>query len=829
MGVTFKRSGHGRLGYPDAHPMKYICIHGHFYQPPRENPSLEYVEVQESAYPYHDWNERITAECYAPNAASRIMDGDGRIASIINNYSKISFNFGPTLLSWLQENAAEVYQAIVDADRESRTTFSGHGSAMAQAYNHMIMPLANNRDKKTQIIWGIRDLEHRFGRKPEGMWLPETAVDLATLELLAESGVKFTVLAPRQASRVRKLGSRSWKDVSGERIDPTRAYVAKLPSRRSISLFFYDGPISRAVAFEHLLDNGQHFAERMMSGFSDDRDWPQLVHIATDGESYGHHHHFGEMALSYALDHIQSNNFAKLTNYAEFLEKHPPTHQVEIFENSSWSCVHGVERWRANCGCNSGGHSDWNQEWRTPLRNALDWLRDRLALLYEEKCRLILADPWEARDAYIDIVLDRSPDHVDRFLSEKAGRKLSEADKVTALKLLEMQRHAMLMYTSCGWFFDELSGIETVQVIHYAGRALQLAIELTGDYSLEAAFVSKLAEAKSNLSEHRDGANIYEKFVKSAIINIPRLAAHYAIRSAFEDYGDRANIYSYIAEREQYKKAEAGKMKLVTGRARFTSRITHESAELAFGVVHLGDHNVSGGVRADINNEEFSEITQKLHAAFDRADTPEVLGLLQLSFEKNIYSLKSLFRDDQKNILNIILGADLAEAESSLLRQYEQEAPLMRFLADLHVEQPKLFRTLAEFAVNNRLREALGADNIASERVEGLLQEARTMDVALDTATLEFVVRRQTEKTARAFWTNPRDLDGLKRLDSAVRLARNLPFAVNLWQVQTLCAQKMNGTFGEMRTLSEQGDEAAKEWIGHMTTLARSLDLRINP
>ena len=809
--------------------MKYICIHGHFYQPPRENPSLEYVEVQESAYPYHDWNERITAECYAPNAASRIMDGDGRIASIINNYAKISFNFGPTLLSWLQENAAEVYQAIVDADRESQTTFSGHGSAMAQAYNHMIMPLANNRDKKTQIIWGIRDFEHRFGRKPEGMWLPETAVDLETLELLAEFGVKFTVLAPRQASRVRKLGSRSWKDVSGERIDPTRAYVAKLPSRRSIPLFFYDGPISRAVAFEHLLDNGQHFAERMMSGFSDDRDWPQVVHIATDGESYGHHHHFGEMALSYALDHIQSNNFAKLTNYAEFLEKHPPTQQVEIFENSSWSCVHGVERWRANCGCNSGGHSDWNQEWRTPLRNALDWLRDRLAVLYEERCRLILADPWGARDSYIDVVLDRSPDHIDRFLTERSGRKLSEADKVTALELLEMQRHAMLMYTSCGWFFDEVSGIETVQVIHYAGRAVQLAIELSGDANLEAAFVSKLAEAKSNLPEHRDGANIYEKFVKSAIIDIPRLAAHYAIRSAFEDYGDRANIYSYIAQREQYKRAEAGKMKLVTGRARFTSRITHESAELAFGVLHLGDHNVSGGVRADINNEEFSQITQKLHAAFDPADIPGVLGLLQLSFEKNIYSLKSLFRDDQKNILNIILGADLGEAESSLLRQYEQEAPLMRFLADLHVEQPKLFRTLAEFAVNNRLREALGADNIASERIEGLLQEARTMEVALDTATLEFVVRRQAEKTARAFWSNARDLDGLKRLESAVHLARNLPFAVNLWQVQNLCAQKLNGTFSEMRAQAEQGDTSAKEWIGHMTTLARSLDLRINP
>jgi alpha-amylase/alpha-mannosidase (GH57 family) len=808
--------------------MKHICIHGHFYQPPRENPSLEYVELQESAYPYHDWNERITAECYAPNAASRIMDAEGRIASIINNYSKISFNFGPTLLSWLEESVPEVYQSIVEADRASRDTFTGHGSALAQAYNHMIMPLANPRDKKTQIIWGLHDFKHRFQRVPEGMWLPETAVDLETLDLLAQSGVKFTVLAPRQASRVRKLGSRSWKDVSGERIDPTRAYVAKLPSRRSLALFFYDGPISRAVAFEHLLDNGQHFAERLMSGFSDERDWPQLGHIATDGESYGHHHHFGEMALSYALNHIQSNNFAKLTNYAEFLALHPPTHQVEIFENSSWSCVHGVERWRADCGCNSGGHGDWNQKWRAPLRSALDWLRDRLADLYEEKCRPFFKDAWAARDAYIQVVLNRSQEQLDRFVVENATRELDEADKITTLKLLEMQRHAMLMYTSCGWFFDELSGIETVQVIHYAGRALQLAMDLSGDSDLESSFLSKLAEAKSNLAEHRDGAHIYEKFVKPAVVDIPRLAAHYAIRSAFEEYGDVANIYSYVAERDQYKRAEAGKMKLVTGRARFTSRITRESAIMAFGVLHLGDHNVSGGVRACINDQEFAKITEDLHDAFSRADTPEVLRLLQQSFERNVYSLKSLFRDDQKNILDIILATDLAEAEASLLRQYEQEAPLMRFLVDLHVEQPKLFRTLAEFALNSRLRDALRDDNISSERIEGLLGEVRAMQVPLDTATLEFVVRRQTEKIAHAFWANPRELANLQRLESAVRLARSLPFPVNLWQVQNLCAQKLNGTLSAARAEAEKGDEGAKEWVGRMTSLAEWLDLRVS-
>jgi alpha-amylase/alpha-mannosidase (GH57 family) len=808
--------------------MKNVCIHGHFYQPPRENPSLEYLELQESAYPYHDWNERVTAECYAPNAASRMMDENGRIANITNNYSRISFDFGPTLLSWLEENAGEVYQSILEADRESSKTFSGHGSAMAQAYNHMIMPLANSRDKRSQVIWGLRDFEHRFRRTAEGMWLPETAVDVETLDLLAELGVKFTILAPRQASRVRRIGGRSWKDVSGERIDPTRAYLVRLPSKRKIAVFFYDGPISKAVAFERLLDNGQQFAERMMSGFSDERDWPELVHIATDGESYGHHHHFGEMALSYALDHIQSNSLAKVTNYGEFLEQNPPTHEVEIFENSSWSCVHGIERWRSNCGCNSGGHSGWNQEWRAPLRRALDWLRDQVASRYEEKARTLLKDPWLARNNYIRVILDRSEENVEGFLAEHATRQLQIPEKITVLKLLELQRHAMLMYTSCGWFFDELSGIETVQIIQYAGRVVQLAAELFGDLELEPSFLAKLAEAKSNITEHNNGARIYEKFVKPAMVDIPRLAAHYAIRSVFEDYGDRASIYSYVAERQEYRRADAGKMKLVTGRARFTSRITQESANFQFGVLHLGDHNVSGGVREYDDAEHFGTITESLHAAFGRADTPEVIGLLNQSFGNNIYSLKSLFRDDQRNILDIILKSNLSEAEATLLHQYEQEAPLMRFLADLHVEQPKLFRMLAEFALNSQLREALAKDSIIPERVQSLLDEAASMKVTLDTATLEFVVRRQTELQARAFWTNPKELTGLARLDAAVILARSMPFQVNLWQVQNMCAQKLNGTFSAMRAQAEQGNEEAKSWVGHMSSLAENLDLRLS-
>src|SRR5512147_3234266 len=328
---------------------RYICIHAHFYQPPRENPWLEAVEMQDSAYPYHDWNERITAECYAPNAASRILDHEGRIVKITNNYARISFNFGPTLLSWMEQNAHRTYEAILDADAISRETFSGHGSAIAQAYNHMILPLATRRDKHTQVLWGIRDFQHRFQRDPEGMWLPETAVDIETLEVLADLGIKFTILAPHQAKQMRKLrashgpqaqpdgqgkssaagsaeaksgtdGGRAsqWHVVEGAKIDPTRAYVCPLPSGRSINLFFYDGPISRAVAFERLLANGEGFAARLLNGFYENRKWPQLMHIATDGETYGHHHAHGDMALSYALEHIESTKLAKITNYGEY-------------------------------------------------------------------------------------------------------------------------------------------------------------------------------------------------------------------------------------------------------------------------------------------------------------------------------------------------------------------------------------------------------------------------------------------------------------------------------------------------------------------------------
>src|SRR3954469_17142637 len=615
---------------------KFVCIHGHFYQPPRENPWLEAVELQDSASPYHDWNERISAECYAPNATARMLDGEGRIATIVNNYSRISFNFGPTLLAWMKEKMPEVHDAIVAADKQSQERFSGHGSAIAQVYNHMILPLGNRADKYTQVIWGIRDFEHRFGRKPEGMWLAETAADSETLDVLAELGIKFTVLSPFQASRTRKIGDRGWRDVNGGRIDPTRPYVMKLSSGRSINLFFYDAPVSQAVAFEGLLNQGERLANRLMSAFSDRRNRDQLVHIATDGESYGHHHRYGEMALAYALDVIESKNLAKLTNYGEYLEKHPPTHEVQIHEKSAWSCSHGVGRWMANCGCNTG-RPGWNQNWRAPLRNALDWLREQIMPIFEARAREFLRDPWEARNDYIFVILDRSPKNIEKFMVRHATRELNDQERVTVLQLMELQRHAMLMYTSCGWFFDELSGIETVQVIQYAARAIQVGRDVLGK-DFEPGFLELLEHAQSNIPENGNGRTVYEKFVKPAMIDWQKIVAHYAISSIFNPYTEKAKIFLYSFEQQDRHFIEAGKAKFAAGTVKVSFDTTHESETLSYAVLYLGEHNLNGAVRRFENQHDYDAMVGELKAAFEAADFPQAIRLMDRHFGTSSYS-----------------------------------------------------------------------------------------------------------------------------------------------------------------------------------------------
>ncbi len=806
---------------------KYICIHGHFYQPPRESPWLEVVERQESAFPFHDWNERVHAECYAPNAAARILGAEGRIREITNNYRSISFNFGPTLLSWMEQAEPDVYAEVLAADRDARAMRNGHGSALAQVYGHLILPLANARDKKTQVIWGVRDFEFRFGRKPRGMWLSETAVDTASLEALAAQGIEFTVLAPSQAARVRPKGEATWLDVHGGAVDTRRAYRVRLPSGRSIAIFFYDGPTSRAVAFERLLDNGAGFAGRLMEGF-DERDEAQLVHIATDGETYGHHHRFGEMALAYALHVIERDPHVRLTTYEEFLDLHPPEWEAEIIESTSWSCAHGVERWRADCGCKTGGPVQWTQAWRAPLRAALDWLRDQLIAVYDEEGSKVLVDPWLARDEYIDVVLDRREASVKRFLKAHARSELPERDVVRALELLEMQRHTMLMYTSCGWFFDDLGGIETVQIIQYAARAIQLATNLVGD-RFESGFLERLSHAQSNRPELGDGEEIYEDLVRPAMVDLRKLGAHFAASSLFEDDRASEHVFGFdidVIEREQ---ASAGLARMAMGRMRVRSRITLAEEDLEYAVVHLGDHNLSGGVRVWQGSGPHAVLQTELRAAFGRADIAEVLRALERHFPATTYTLRTLFRDEQKKILDQVLAATLSGVERNYEQIYIQFAPLMRYLASLGQPVPKALHQAAEYTLTARLRRELerGAE-IDLEVATALRKEAKDAGVSLEPNELGRVAQRTLHTWLEELTQHPDDVARVERIAAFAAFVKASGLVYDPAATQNRFYKLRETVYRARRNESMKADTPALEaWLSAFVALGEELGVQV--
>jgi alpha-amylase/alpha-mannosidase (GH57 family) len=800
---------------------RYVCVHGHFYQPPRENPWLETVEVQDSAAPWHDWNERITAECYAPNGASRITNQKNEIVRIVNNYARMSFNFGPTLLKWLADQAPRTYRMILDADKASAMRYDGHGSAMAQVYNHIIMPLASQRDALTQIRWGIADFEHRFQRRPEGMWLAETAVSRNVLDLLAAEGIKFTVLAPHQCARVRHIATERgapgstassstlgmaessanpWLSTAGASVDPTQPYTVNLNEGRSIAIFFYDGPASRAIAFEGLLNSGEAFGSRLLDGFRtkspDDTSRPELSHVATDGESYGHHHRYGEMALSYAMHWIEDNGHAKMTNYGEFLDKFPPTWEAEVAEETSWSCAHGVERWRSNCGCN-GGKPGWNQEWRGPLREALDFLRDASAPLAEALAAPLLTDLWEARDGYIDVVLDRATASKDRFFARHAAHILTPAERVTVLELMELQRHTQLMYTSCGWFFDEISGIETVQIIAYAGRVLQLAAKLFGEpgVALEQQFLEILGRAKSNVPEFIDGAEIYRRYVTGIRIGLEQVGAHYAISSIFRSYPEDGELFCFDLHRDMQESFTSGRGKVALGRAHIRSRITEETEEICFAVLHLGDQNLSAAVRPySVHNPEngkaFAAFSTEVGAAIRRANLPEVIRLIDRFFGTLAYSLTSLFADEQHRILRTILDRTLAEMEDSLRKIYEDHASLLRFLTESGMAAPPALAIAANFAINSSLRRAIAAESFDAVEIGALFSRATADQVVVDTQALTFAAAERMKRAMVALEAAADKDRAMKgALQTALTIAtglRTLPFDVNLWQAQNI-------------------------------------------
>lgn len=782
---------------------RYICIHGHFYQPPRENAWLESIDIQDSAYPFHDWNERILDECYRPNAAARILDRHDRISRIINNYSRISFNFGPTLLSWMELHAPETYGAILEADRISRSRFDGHGSALAQVYNHPILPLCNQRDRQTQVGWGIADFRARFGRKPDGMWLPETGVDLASLETLAAAGIRYTILAPGQAHRWRPLGSKGkWKTSSDEPLDTRRAYKVSLPSGASIAIFFYDGEISQGIAFGGLLRRGDDLTGKLRSAFSPaarragfgrplrtaEVGEPQLVHVATDGETYGHHHRFGEMALAWTLDRFEKDDEIRLTNYAEFLERHPPRYEAEIHERTAWSCAHGLGRWSEDCGCSTGAGPDWHQRWRAPLRTALDNLRDEVDRRFETQAPEWLTDPWNARDDYIRVILHRDQRTRDAFVESHAkvrgdNEAPSAEDRLQIWGLMELQRQRMLMYTSCAWFFDEVSGIETVQVLQYAARTLQLAKEHLG-YDGEAAFLRDLEKAPSNLPENRTAAEVYRRKIRTGVVDGEKVAVNLAASFLIGD-GHPINLAAgYESSTEELHVHDNGRRRLALGPVQLQSRVSRERGLYFCAVLHLGDHNLSGGARRLESAEAAAPGIAALRAAFDEGDIPGLLRLLDREFPVHSLAMGDLFRDQQRRLLDRVLKEILEEADAMHRKIYQPNAALLRHLHRLDAPSPPALQVAAERVLNVDLMQAVVAEPFDPLEVGRLLDEIDACGAQLDKQGLGLAASQRIEREVEHFGAEPNDQARLDRLRSSAESLAKLPVDLRLHGAQ---------------------------------------------
>ncbi len=736
----------------------YVVIHGHFYQPPRENPWIEKIEEEVSARPFHDWNSRITAECYNPNSCARIYDGDRRILDIVNNYEKISFNFGPTLLAWLEVHAPATYQRLLAADRQSLARLR-HGNAIAQVYNHIILPLANARDRETEVIWGLKDFQHRFGREPEAMWLPETAVDYPTLATLADHGMKYVILSPYQARRVRPLEGGAWENVQARTLDTTQAYRCFLPTSsgapddsRYIDVFFYDGEVASDMSFGNLLKDSKDIVGRLEAGFRPDLSRPQLLNVATDGENYGHHHMWGELALAYALEKVFPQRGFVLTNYAAFLEAAPPRIRVELEmgpkkEGSAWSCAHGVGRWKEDCGCSTGGLPNWNQRWRTPLREAFDFLNDRLAHIYEEESARYLKDPWAARNDYIEVILDRREETIEQFFSRHAVNDLAPQAWLHPLRLLEMQRHTLLMYTSCGWFFTDLSGLETIQIMKYAARALQLGTYLTHE-PLEEPFLKILEQAQSNIPEEGNGRDIFVRRVKPAVVDFHKVANQWAI-SWLKDREHKCphHIYHFRVKPLDLEVQTQGTLDLASGRLQVTSGVTWRQEILSFFTVHLGSYLYRTQIVQNQDSEDFLALNRELFRVLNQ--TPEnLIPSLAGRLGERYYTVHDIFQEEKEQIFQDLLAENREDALADLAHHFSNAAPVLRAMATEGLPLPRLYEVLGEITLNRRLVTILRSLEPQpellpdSEEMQELLQEAMLFKFKLESHEGAHILRR---------------------------------------------------------------------------------------
>lgn len=810
----------------------YLTVHGHFYQPPRENPYLNAIERQPSAAPFHNWNERIHHECYRPNAFARILNDRGELLGIVNNFEYLSFNIGPTLMNWMEQYDPEVYRRILEADRKSCERLEGHGNAIAQVYNHIIMPLANHRDKITQIRWGKADFQRRFGRDPEGMWLAETAIDYPTLEALVSEGIRFIILAPSQAQRCRPIPTPEnpnphWLEVGGSQIDPVRPYRCYLKGKGSsvighgrsslltshlpitdshlpittpyIDIFFYDGPISRDMGFSDALNSSQMLAARLGQAVRGDHRQSQVISVATDGETFGHHKGGTEKALAYAFTHEFQQRGWTVTNFAHYLSFNPPAWEVELKPVTAWSCAHGVDRWQADCGCGGGG--GWHLKWRQPLRESLDWLRDQLIKIYEEHASQFFVDPWEARDAYIEVVGDRSLSTLNRFFTAHQKSRLSNGERVDALRLLEMQRHTLLMYTSCGWFFEEVSRPEGVQILRYAARALELAEEI-GGVSLERQFVKRLAAIPSNIESFGNGAEVYRQLVAPSRVTLHEVAAHYAISSLFHSYPTEHRVYCYTVHQQHYQLQRIGTLTLAVGQIQLVSEITRESVNLVFAVLHLGGWDFHCCIQLFTNRRHYAQLKDNLFESFKFASAAQAILAINRAFGDQSYSLQDLFPEERHRIMQLLSRETLTRLDQLYTQVYRDNyGVLMAFHRD-ELAVPQELQVAAEIAIGHRAETSL----LALERetsdfptpplcwghlteLEAIATEASTLHCQIRNPQVKQILERLI---LRSLWNllqnltsaiSPTEIQWVERL---VQIAHDLHVGVSLDRAQEL-------------------------------------------
>ncbi|WP_373526459.1 DUF3536 domain-containing protein [Nostoc sp.] len=815
----------------------YVTVHGHFYQPPRENPYLDAIERQPSAAPFHDWNERIHWECYRPNAFARVLNDRGEVVEIVNNYEYFSFNIGPTLMSWLERYDVEVYQRILEADAKSSDRLYGHGNAIAQVYNHIIMPLANERDKYTQIRWGKEDFRSRFGRDPEGIWLAETGVDYATLEALVAEGIRFIILAPSQALRCRPLPTQDhpnpeWYEVGGSQIDPTRPYRCYLKASQEsketndqgqmtndkpyIDIFFYDGPISRDMGFSDVVYNSSRFAGRIGSAVRGDHRPAQLISVATDGETFGHHKKGTEKTLAFAFTKEFPQHGWTVTNFAHYLSLNSPDWEVELKSVTAWSCAHGVDRWQDDCGCGGEG-GVWHQKWRRPLRDALNWLRDQLTEVYEENGRQLFRDPWLARDEYIQVMRDRSAANVNRFLSRHQTHKLTAIEQVDALRLLEMQRHALLMFTSCGWFFEEISRPEGTQILRYAARALELAGDVAG-VQLEKGFVKRLGLAPSNVEHFKHGAEIYRQLVLTAQLGFKQVAAHYAITSLFKhqkpaethnslatkDAADKQpqryhkRVYCYAANELDYQLQRMGSLTLAVGNLKLVSEITWESEHLVFAVLHLGGWDFHCCIQQFTGRLDYSQLKEKLFVALQQASAAQTILAMTQLFGEETFSLQNLFAEERHRIMRLLSQETLTRLGQLYNQVYRDNyGVLMAFHRDELAVPPEL-QVAADIALGHRCLMTLRSleQDIADPQkswnhiveLEAIATEAKHLRCRLNIPDGKQILE---QLIARSLWQLLHDANGsfnadIQQLERLIDVGDQLNIDISLQRSQEL-------------------------------------------